>query len=283
MTDINNTTGNTPGNTAELAARLFVLMRAADRERRRGDGPVEEHEGHRGHGGGRGGFRGEIRSGQGRVLGILALQSPLPQKNLAYMLGVRPQSLSELIAKLETAGLVTRERDENDRRSFLIELTEAGREAASEIDASTGEDPFDVLTDEERETWCTLTTKVTDALEEKYPEISERARHFREEGRGFGRGPGFGPGPHGGPHGRPHGGPDSVPEDGPRRGRRGHHRPEGERPHRHDEAEFREYRETREYRGGRSHRGHRGGRDNRNREGFEGFLGFGHGMNPGFA
>ncbi|MFR4188501.1 MAG: MarR family winged helix-turn-helix transcriptional regulator, partial [Corynebacterium variabile] len=212
MTDINNTTGNTgsagentTGNTAELAARLFVLMRAADRERRRGDGPVEEHEGHRGHDGGRGrgghggrggrgGFRGEIRSGQGRVLGILALQSPLPQKNLAYMLGVRPQSLSELIAKLETAGLVTRERDENDRRSFLIELTETGREAASEIDASTGEDPFDVLTDEERETWCTRTTKVTDALEEKYPEIGERARNFREAGREFGRGPGFGPG-----------------------------------------------------------------------------------------
>ncbi|WP_334138129.1 MarR family winged helix-turn-helix transcriptional regulator [Corynebacterium variabile] len=202
MTDINNdnTTGSTGENTAELAARLFVLMRAADREQRRGDSPRGEHEGLRGRGG-RGGFRGEIRSGQGRVLGILALQSPLPQKNLAFMLGVRPQSLSELIAKLETAGLVTRERDENDRRSFLIELTDAGREAASEIDASTGEDPFDVLTDEEREMWCALTTKVTDALEEKYPEIGERARHFREAGREFGRGPGFGPGFGPGPHG----------------------------------------------------------------------------------
>jgi DNA-binding MarR family transcriptional regulator len=267
-------------------------MRAADRERRRDDGTVEEHEGHRGHGGGRGrggrgGFRGEIRSGQGRVLGILALQSPLPQKNLAYMLGVRPQSLSELIAKLETAGLVTRERDENDRRSFLIELTETGREAASEIDACTGEDPFDVLTDEERETWCTLTTKVTDALEEKYPEIGERARHFREAGREFGRGPGFGPGvgpgPHSRPHGGPHGGPNCEPEDGPGRGRRGHSRPDGERPHRRDEAEFREYRETREYRSGHGHRGRRGHRDGRGHEGFGGFRGFGRGMTPGFA
>lgn len=277
MTDINNdnTTGSTGENTAELAARLFVLMRAADRQQRSGYGPRVEHERHRGRGG-RGGFRGEIRSGQGRVLGILALQSPLPQKNLAYMLGVRPQSLSELIAKLETAGLVTRERDENDRRSFLIELTEAGREAASEIDASTGEDPFDVLTDEERETWCTLTTKVTDALEENYPDIGERARHFRETGREFGRGPGFGPGPHGGP--------DCVPEDGPRRSRHGHGRPH--------EAEFRECRETHEPRVGHGHRGLRDDCDGRGHEGFggfrglrglRGFRGFARGMKPGFA
>ena len=41
------------------------VMRAADRERRRGDGPVEEHEGHRGHDGSRGRGGHDGRGGRG--------------------------------------------------------------------------------------------------------------------------------------------------------------------------------------------------------------------------
>ncbi len=301
MTDISdNTTGTTGSATdgttngtgagttdlAAQAAELFVLLRIADRDQHRGHGPREGRGGHSEHGehggrdgrggrggrGGREGFRGAIRSGQGRVLGILALQSPLPQKNLAFMLGVRPQSLSELVAKLEAGGLVTRERDVNDRRSFLIDLTEAGREAATEIDASTGADPFDVLTDEEQETWSGLTAKVTEALAEKFPEVGERARHLREAGRDFG--PGFGsrsgPGPHGGPHGH----------DGPHGGPRGHRGPRPEDPEFHDTDD-----DCGPSRGRGRGRGRRPERFDRfgGSEEFRWFGGFGRGMNPGFA
>lgn len=230
MTDINNnpsndmddtsqgsqTTDDTTSPMADLTAHisyLTVLLRRTDMLR--------------GHG--RRGFGGEIRSGQGRVLGILALQSPLTQKNLAFMLGVRPQSLSELVAKLESKGLVMRQRDESDRRSFLIELTDAGREAASEIDSMTAEDPFDVLSDEERTTFADLTQKVISSIEERFPDLNNHGGPRGPEGWGGpGFGPGFGPGQG---HGRGHG-------FGPQR-RRGRH-PDGEMEPRDHGADFRE-------------------------------------------
>lgn len=222
MSDANNTSNpDFAGDDADLSAQvgqLFVLLRIADRVQRRA------HGGHGRHGG----FRGEIRSGQGRVLQILALQSPLTQKNLAYMLGVRPQSLSELVSKLEANGLVTRRRDDADRRSFLIELTASGREAAAEIDSLSMEDPFDVFSAEERQTYAQLTAKVISSLEEQFPEIRERADSWHRGG-----GPGFGRRPFEGPHGESHEGPHS-------RRRRGHHGGPHDEAY-PDDAFFREY------------------------------------------
>ena len=106
------------------------------------------------------------RVGQGRVLALLALREPLGQKDLAYLLGVRPQSLSELLGKLEHAGLVSRQRDENDRRSTLVSLTAEGRGAAEEAARSGAneDDPFDALDDAERAELARLAGKVSQAL-----------------------------------------------------------------------------------------------------------------------
>lgn len=40
-------------------------------------------------------------SGQGRVLAILKMQSDITTKDLSYILGIRQQSLNELLKKLE--------------------------------------------------------------------------------------------------------------------------------------------------------------------------------------
>ncbi|MGO3796481.1 MAG: MarR family winged helix-turn-helix transcriptional regulator [Pauljensenia sp.] len=143
------------------------------------------------------------RIGQGRVLALLALREPLGQKDLAYLLGVRPQSLSELLGKLEHAGLVSRERDESDRRSTLVSLTAEGRGAAEEAARSGANegDPFDVLDDAERAELARLAGKVSQALIDSDGE----------------------PGPHG-PRG---GGPRRG--DGPRRGEGRGHRDRGHR------------------------------------------------------
>lgn len=158
---------------------------------------------------GRGGRAfGGMRAGQGRVLRILTLRSPMPQRELAYMLGVRPQSLSELLGKLESAGLVERKRDETDRRTFNVEITEEGRTAESGFQEM--EDPFDVLSEEERDQFGDLLDRVSDAVRAKFPD--DVRGDFRGEGRGDGRGRGFG-----GPH--PFGG---EPGFGDRGGRGGH-------------------------------------------------------------
>ena len=44
---------------------------------------------------------GDSRRGQGRVLAILKMQPEISQKELLYLLDMRPQSLGELLSKLE--------------------------------------------------------------------------------------------------------------------------------------------------------------------------------------
>ncbi len=63
---------------------------------------------------------------QGVVLGRLDREGPQSTSKLAAAERVRPQSMSQTVAELESQGLVARRPDPDDRRSSLIELTEAG-------------------------------------------------------------------------------------------------------------------------------------------------------------
>src|ERR1700748_1093875 len=68
----------------------------------------------------------------GAVLGRLDRQGPLSTVELAAAERVRPQSLGQTLADLETQGLVTRRPDEADGRRTLLELTDAGRQTLAE-------------------------------------------------------------------------------------------------------------------------------------------------------
>ena len=89
---------------------------------------------------------------EGRVLRLLQLNSPAAQKELAYVLGIRSQSLAELLAKMEDKGLVERAPHPEDRRTSIVSLTDAGRSAAAALDEDPEPeaDPFAVLDDAER-------------------------------------------------------------------------------------------------------------------------------------
>jgi len=144
--------------------------------------------------------------GQGRVLHLLALQSPIAQKELAYLLGIRSQSLGELLGKLEDAGLIRREPSAEDRRTSMVELTDEGRAAAEQHEAEPSPDPFSVLSGEEQEQLGALLDRVIAEIESRLPEgLDPRMRKFKQMAFGFeGPGPwgGFGPGMgHGGHHG----------------------------------------------------------------------------------
>lgn len=198
------------------------------------------------------------RVGQGRVLALLALREPLAQKDLAFLLGVRPQSLSELLGKLEHAGLVERQRDEADRRSTLVSLTAEGRGAAEEATRSgaSDTDPFDVLDEDERAELARLVGKVSQGL-------------IEADGEPGPRGP-RGDGPHrGGKNRRGHGSPWEGGREGYEGGREHdpEHRRHGEgrrgrdedhvgRDARHDRGATEQDRPARD----RGRRGHRWGR-----------------------
>ena len=64
---------------------------------------------------------------------VIALEAvaprPLNQEQLAAKVHVQSQTLGRVLARLESQGLVTRTRNETDRRQLQVELTEAGKEA----------------------------------------------------------------------------------------------------------------------------------------------------------
>ncbi|NLN54425.1 MAG: MarR family transcriptional regulator [Firmicutes bacterium] len=83
---------------------------------------------------------GNIHRGQGRILALLKLKPEISQKELSDLLDMRPQSLGELLGKLERNGYITRTPSERDQRVLIIRLTDAGKElsALNEQKSDTG-------------------------------------------------------------------------------------------------------------------------------------------------
>jgi len=65
--------------------------------------------------------------GQGRILAMLKIQPEIATKDLSYFLGIRQQSLNELLNKLEKSGYIERRPSEVDRRVMIVHLTERGK------------------------------------------------------------------------------------------------------------------------------------------------------------
>ena len=137
---------------------------------------------------------GNPHRGQGRVLNLLKLKPETTQKELSYLLDMRPQSLGELLGKLEKKGYISREPLESDRRVMAIKLTEAGT-AAADNSQQEEETIFNVLSEEEQESFKEIMSKLIEALEAEIPE-EERGHHGRRmhghgrRGHGFGGGHG---------------------------------------------------------------------------------------------
>ena len=128
-------------------------------------GFADSGQGGFGHGPGCGeGFGPDFgRMGRGRVLVALSMQDNMTQKDLAFILGIRPQSLSELVGKLEADGFVTRTRSEADKRAVTVSLTDAGKAKAAKIQAkrnASAETIFAKLTEEEKATLLSLLEKL---------------------------------------------------------------------------------------------------------------------------
>ena len=175
--------------------------------------------------------------GQGRVLAMLKLQPQISTKDLSYLLGIRQQSLNELLNKLEKAGYVERTPSDADRRVMMVRLTEKGRSAQQAPADYSG--IFGCLSPEEQAAFAGYLDRVIAALEaelgvEEDEDVMDWMRAARsrmgdemfEHLRAFSRGERFASGPRGeqfyggfggfcghGPHGgRRAGGPSNPPE-----------------------------------------------------------------------
>ncbi len=64
---------------------------------------------------------------EGHVLTYLRKYAPAPVGELVRVFGIKQSTLTSMLDRLEQAGLLRREQNPGDRRSFLIHVTPAGR------------------------------------------------------------------------------------------------------------------------------------------------------------
>lgn len=113
----------------------------------------------------------EGRGSQKRILIVLLETGRITQRELTKKLNIKPGSASEVLAKLEDAGLIIRTQSENDRRTVNVELTEAGRSAADEAASQRRNrhiDMFACLSDDEKSTLMHLLEKINKDWDHRY-------------------------------------------------------------------------------------------------------------------
>lgn len=115
----------------------------------------------------------EGKSSQKRILILLheAAENPLTQKELTERLGVQPGTVSEVLSKLETAGLILRTPSFTDRRTTTLHLTELGKVQAQEAAFQRSErhqQMFFALSEQEKQTLLQLLEKLNDDWDQIY-------------------------------------------------------------------------------------------------------------------
>lgn len=70
---------------------------------------------------------------EGHVLTYLRKYAPTPIGELVRVFGIKQSTLTSLLDRLEKAGLLRRELNPCDRRSFLIYITDRGRELTTRL------------------------------------------------------------------------------------------------------------------------------------------------------
>lgn len=128
----------------------------------------------------------EGKGSQKRILIILNEVGNITQRELTEKLGIQPGSVSEVLAKLENAGHITRIVSKRDRRTADIILTESGKQLAlkaTEQRKLRHEEMFSCLSEEEKSLLLSLLETVKEDWKKRYQDVVEsqdrRKHHHR--------------------------------------------------------------------------------------------------------
>jgi DNA-binding MarR family transcriptional regulator len=111
------------------------------------------------------------------ILQILAVERRLTASELAGLVSLSQASLSGVLDRLVARGMISRERDERDRRKQWLNLAEAGRAAIEEAPAllpERGLERFLALPDWERHSLLAALLRAADLFSEPALEEGER-------------------------------------------------------------------------------------------------------------
>lgn len=103
--------------------------------------------------------------GKIRILRMLCQNESLTQQEIQEHLAIQSGSVSEIIAKMESLGLISRERHPADRRKYVIRITDAGRRELAEHDIRRHRRQdilYGKLTAEEQDELISLLSKLKD-------------------------------------------------------------------------------------------------------------------------
>ncbi len=122
----------------------------------------------------------EGKGSQSRILIILLKSGGMTQRELTEYLRIKPGSASEVIGKLEKAGLITRVISPKDRRTTDILLTDTGRIKAEEANAmrhARHREMFSCLSAGEKEVLLKLTERLNTDWDDRYRELKNSEKH----------------------------------------------------------------------------------------------------------
>lgn len=119
----------------------------------------------------------EGKGSQKRILILLSEAGITTQRKLTKRLGIKPGSASEVIGKLENAGLIVRTPSKEDKRTADITLTEKGKALA--LDAieqrqRRHEEMFSCLSELEKTELLSFLEKINKDWEERYGDTREK-------------------------------------------------------------------------------------------------------------
>ncbi|QMU80082.1 MarR family transcriptional regulator [Streptacidiphilus sp. PB12-B1b] len=125
-----------------------------------------------------------ITPSQGRALEVLARGAHhgamIRLNQLAERLRIAPRSVTTVVDALETAGLVARTQDPEDRRAILLQLTEAGQQMVEQIGRIRQEvaaEYFGAISSEQRGELLRLLRTSDAAYEQAHPHHGHHPHH----------------------------------------------------------------------------------------------------------
>lgn len=130
---------------------------------------------------------GNLSRGQGRVLAILKRKDNISTKNLAIILGISISALNSLLTKLEKNGFIIKEQSNEDKRIFLVKLTDKGHNHV--LKPSIDYKLFDCLDDNQKQDFDSyLNLIIREILEdlkkdnpEKFDKLSKKRNQLIRE------------------------------------------------------------------------------------------------------
>ncbi len=107
-----------------------------------------------------------IGPGQMRILAELSKGEGLNQTAIKEKFGISASTVSSMLAKLEKHEFITRERDGEDKRNLIPQITDKGRKIVDThyyIQKETANDFFNTLNEDEQSTLINLLDKLITA------------------------------------------------------------------------------------------------------------------------